>query len=226
MSLSRFRALLIPLLAVSAIVLAGCISVEVDGETWGDGEDGSGNLVTEQRAVVDFSAVHVSGALRAEVTRGALRLEVDFDDNLLDQLQTTVSGNELRLSCRNCDPSAGAVIRLTMPEVERIEASGASRVVVEAIDQATLSIDVSGASRIEADGQVGLLEIDGSGASNVNAGDLMVDELQVNLSGATRVEVDVQNRVEGDLSGASRLSLTGSSNPDVDVDTSGGSSVS
>lgn len=222
----KHRLLLLPALLLSAVVLAGCISIEIDGETiGGHGEDGSGVLITEDRTVTAFSAVRVSGALRVELDRGPLMVEVEFDENLLEKLETTVRGGEIQIRCADCSPSSGSVVRLTAPDVTAINVSGASKVIANDVDEQALSISISGASKLEIDGEVARLDVDGSGASTVEGPNLRVDHLDIDMSGASRAEIAVIDRVEGDLSGASRLSLTGNETPAISVDTSGGSSV-
>lgn len=211
-------------LLLTAALLAGCISIDIDGDAF-DSERGSGTLVSEDRAVASFSGIEVSGALRAEIAPGALSVEVLFDDNLVDRLETVVRGSTLRVSCQNCSPTSGAVIRLTAPELETIHVSGASRVTATDINAERLLLSVSGASRLEIDGEVNALEIDGSGASRVEGRNLLANRLEIGLSGASRAEVAVVERAEGDLSGASSLEIAGTEQPSVDVRTSGGSSV-
>jgi len=219
------RALLLPLLALGILLLASCIEIQVDGDSFGNGEDGSGVLVTETRSVADFNAVEVSGALRVDLDRGPFRVEVEFDDNLLEKLETSVRGGAIHIRCRDCDPSSGAVVRLSAPEIDAIEVSGASRVVAEDIRTEALHLSISGASTIEIDGDVTSLEIDGSGASTVDGPELITNQLDVDLSGASRAELTVIDRVSGDLSGASQLRLRGDEDPSVDAHVSGGSSI-
>ena len=112
----RFRQgfALVPL-ALATIVLAGCITVDINEDAF-SGEDGSGDLVTETRAVTDYSAVEISGALHAEFEIGGSQVvEAFFDDNLLDNLETVVSCGTLRISSRDCSPSRSAVIRIATP---------------------------------------------------------------------------------------------------------------
>lgn len=220
----RLRALVIGLAAT--FLLAGCISIEIDGETiGGSGIDGSGVLVIEDRATSDFNAIEVSHALRVELEHGPIGVEAEFDDNLIEKLETTVRDGELRIRCPNCSPSSAAVVRVTAPEIDSIEVSGASRVIASDIEAPDLRLSVSGASRIEIDGDVTSLEVDGSGAARIEGPELTAVNLDVDLSGASRLVVTVIETARGDLSGASRLALRGDENPTVDVDTSGGSSV-
>jgi hypothetical protein len=226
MTTRRFRRVFAPIvLALAAIVLAGCISIDIKEDGF-SGEDGSGDLVTETRAVTDFSAVEISGALHAEVEVGGSRVvEAFFDDNLLDNLETVVSGGTLRISCRDCSPSRSAVIRIAAPELDRIEVNGASHVVANDVSAERLSINVSGASELEIDGRVDALTVDGSGASDIEGERLTAVTLQVSLSGASSATIEVVDRVDGQLSGASTLHLSGDLSPTIDVNTSGASSV-
>lgn len=191
------------------------------------GEQGSGVLMSEDRFVGEFAAVDVAGALHAQIEIDEpLSVVAEFDDNLLDNLQTDVRGDTLYIWCDpECDPSSGAVIRITMPMLVSIDVSGASLVEAGLFSDETLSLDASGASRIEVHGSVNELEVDASGASRIEAGGLTIDLLDVSLSGASNAEVDVRERASGGLSGASKLTITGDGNPDVDIDTSGASSV-
>ena len=226
MTSRRFRRGLAAIgLALAAIILAGCISIDINDDAF-SGEDGSGDLVTETRAVTDFSAVEISGALHAEVEVGGSRIvEAFFDDNLLDNLETVVSRGTLRISCRDCSPSRGAVIRIAAPELDRIEVSGASQVIASDVSTEQLSVRVSGASELEIDGRVDALTVDGSGASDLKGEHLTAITLEVNLSGASSATIEVVRRVAGQLSGASSLQLSGDLRPTVDVSTRGASSI-
>jgi hypothetical protein len=224
MSYSSPRHLLLPLVLLS-VVLLGCISIEIDGENWGVGEHGSGELVTETRAVAAFSSVRVSHGLRAEVERGPLTVEIVMDDNLLDQVSASVSGDQLHVWCTNCAPSADAVIRIALPDLDSLVASGGSRVVASDVASSSLSLDLSGGSRIELDGDVGDLDVDGSGGSRLEGEGLVADRLQIDLSGGSRATVAVIDRVDGDLSGGAHLEVAGTASPVVDLDLSGGASV-
>ena len=221
----RARRLVLPSLLVAALVFAGCISIEVDGDGFGNGEHGSGILATENRSVASFTQVRVSGALRVEVATGPLAVEVTFDDDLINNLDTTVVGNEIRISCRDCSQSSASFVRVSAPTIDRIKISGASRVTATDIVGEELTLELSGASRIDIDGEVDSLRIDGSGASRIKARNLVTQHLDIDLSGATRTVVEVLELADGELSGASHLELTGSGSPIAVLDVSAGSSV-
>jgi hypothetical protein len=192
------------------------------------GEEGSGQLVTESRSVGEFTAVDVSEGLRVEITVGTpFAVEADFDDNLLENLQIEVRGRTLHISCDpNCDPSRGAVVRITMPEIVSIDASAGSRVEAGVVSGDRLELKASAGSRINVRGSVDELEIDGSAGSRIEAEDLVTNVLDIDLSAGSDAEVAVRDEVHGELSAGSELTIAGDANPVVDVDTSAGSSVS
>ncbi|MDA0351824.1 MAG: DUF2807 domain-containing protein [Chloroflexi bacterium] len=215
------RWLLAPL---AALLLVGCISVEVDGRPW-NGEHGSGFLVTETRGLSDFTSLRVSAALRVEVTNGPPAVEIHFDDNLIGRVEATVRAGQLRLTCSDCSPSTGALIRVTTHALTTLDVGGASRVTLRGLDAPRFDLILSGASLAIIDGAVEALSIEGSGASRLDGVNLVTSALQLDLSGATQVDLQVTTRVTGELSGASRLNFTGSPPALIEVDTSGASSI-
>jgi hypothetical protein len=106
-----------------------------------------------------------------------------------------------------------------------IGASGAAEVAVHEVDAQALTIDASGATRVTLAGKAKSVTLDVSGASHLKADGLTAELVQVDVSGASHVEVGATASVKGDVSGASHLRVVGS--PAVrELDTSGASHVS
>ncbi|MDA0351825.1 MAG: DUF2807 domain-containing protein [Chloroflexi bacterium] len=225
MRLNRPRTFLIPWLIAAAVVVTGCVSVEIDGDAWNPSERGSGHLVTEQRVVSTFQSVRVSDGLRVEIDRGPATVEVTLDGNLIGRLTTAVIGGQLMISCDDCAPTADSLVRLTTPNLDRLVASGGSRIVAADLEGDRLSLELNGGSYLEIGGSINELTIDGSGGSEIDAVTLVVTRLHIDLSGGSRALIEVIERVDGDLSGGSHLELTGTASPATVVDVSGGSSV-
>ncbi len=103
------------------------------------------------------------------------------------------------------------------------ELSGASRV-SGSFDIKDGKFDLSGASSLELEGSAEDITIAASGASKVVLPDFPVDTADVELSGASRASINVSNRIDVDLSGASKLDYIG--NPRLGSSSvSGGSSI-
>jgi hypothetical protein len=190
-------------------------------------EDGSGRLISESRSVGGFTQVGVTGGLRIEIVAGPpFSFVAEFDDNLVDNLETEVRGSKLYISCDpDCRPSLGATIRIAMPLVTALEAKAGSRVDAGPVSGRALELKASSGSRIEVHGEIGELRIHGSSDAEFRAEHLTTDELEIDLSSGSEARVAVLQEVQGDISSGATLTLAGSATPTVDVDTNSGGSI-
>jgi hypothetical protein len=179
--------------------------------------------VTSVVAEADF-VVH----LRAG---GPAQAVVTMDDNLVDRVDASVTGDELHLgikpgsSVRNATLSA----EVTVGRLDRLATSAASRVVLTStITSPALQMVVSGAGsvigpiqigQVEADvsgtgtlglsGHVSDLHLRAAGASRLPLADLTVRHLDATLSGASHVVVTVSDTLAVQATGASMLRYRG-----------------
>ena len=189
-------------------------------------EKGSGRMVAEVRDLRDFTSIDVSSVFEVEVTaQSDFHVEVEADDNLLQHIRTEVRNGELRIELDKGVKSSNPLrVRISVPTIGRVEASGASKVRVNEVKSPQFEVDTNGSSRIELSGETGELIIDVSGASNVNAADLKAVNALVDASGASRVSVNVTGELRSEASGASSISYSGTP-ASVQKKTSGASSV-
>ena len=195
---------LVPLALVTAILSSceeGVLTIR---------DEGSGILVTETRDVGDFTSIEVSAALNLELTidpEATPSVTVTYDDNIIDDVVTRVSGATLVLEVDgsfNLIGSGDRLIAVTMSELESLEASGATDVKVS--------------------GSAASYELIASGASDVDAEGLAAEDIEVDISGASSVDLSATGTVSGEISGASNLRVYGEP-VSVLVDSSGASSV-
>lgn len=173
--------------------------------------------------------------------------------NDLDEIEVEVHGSTLEVKLESSYWSnwknwkGGAskiVLNITMPRLKDAEFSGAAKVNLEGfVDEEEmtlhgsgavklmssklvadkLTLDLSGATKVEMKGQVLKLSIDLSGASHVVLTDLIARDADVDASGASHVELNVQKTLRVEASGASKITYRG--NPAVSQDVSGASFV-
>lgn len=190
------------------------------------GEKGSGNIQTEKREVSEFKAVDVGGVFVVEITaQKEYSLEVEADDNLLPFIKTEFDGDTLRIkSSKKLSSSNPIKVRISAPDIENLDISGASKVSVVNLDNDLLNIDTSGASKISCEGKTKNLTIDMSGASQMDSEKLSAESVSVDASGASKATVSVKDSLKADLSGASKVVYFG--NPaNFENKTSGASSI-
>jgi hypothetical protein len=192
----------------------------------GRGVSGSGNVVSEKRAAADFRAIEVGGVFEVEVVaQKEFSVEIEADDNILQFIRTEVKGGTLEISSTERFSTRNPIrVRISAPDIERLDVSGASKINLSELKNESLHVDASGASKIKVEGQTGDLEIKMSGASRLEAENLKSVNVEVDSSGASSASVFVSGDLKADLSGAS--SVTYSGNPqNMEKKTSGASSI-
>jgi hypothetical protein len=209
---------------------------------------GSGNIVTEEMDFADFTAVEAASAFVVDITRSdSFGATIRVDENIMDLVDVSKAGDTLRIRLKPRASVADATMEasVTMPEIDGLKLSGASRVSLSGfsstermnvelsgastldgdLEAGSVDLEVSGASRVALEGSAAELTIEGSGASTLDLEDFAVDTAEVDLSGASEATVNVAERIDPvDVSGASRLRYVG--DPALgDVTTSGGGTV-
>jgi len=212
--------------AAANMIPFGKVSVKDVVSSLNDSVKGSGNIITESRAADDFSAVEVGGVLRVEITAGKeFSVNVEADDNLLPYIRTEVDGDTLQISANEKLSSKNPIlVRVTAPNIERINASGAASVSIIDIKNSDLSVDLSGASELTAAGETNDLNAVLSGSSVIKARRLSSGSADIDASGASRAYVLATKTLTAEASGASSITYQG--NPEnIEKNVSGASSI-
>ena len=202
-----------------AVMAAGCGVIS-----------GSGDLETHEMDYTDFTELEVGYAFDAEIIRAdSFLVEITIDDNLYEYLDISQSGDTLRISMEPgyvyTQATQRAVIHL--PDLERLELSGASRGSVSDFTSSQgLDIRVSGASQMDISGlRSGDATLKISGASQVSGSFTMADA-DFELSGASSISLEgTAANISLDLSGASTADLADFTVANAQVDLSGASNA-
>ena len=176
------------------------------------GVQGSGNLVSEKRDLRDFDGIDVGGVFQVEiVAQKDFSVEIEADDNLLPLIKTEVRGGTLTIETERTFSTRNTIkVRISAPNIERMEISGASNVSLVAAKTENLQIDSSGASKISVSGEAGDLIVDVSGAGKIDAENLKSERVTIDASGASSVSVYAVTELKADASGASKIIYSGS----------------
>ncbi len=113
-----------------------------------------------------FNSISTEGAFDIEVVcQKPQSLEIEGDDNVLPLVSTEVSNNVLHIkSLRGYSVSEPITLRISVPDLEGISASGAGNIEVSGIKNEKFGIDTNGAPTIRASGETKLSIIDANGA--------------------------------------------------------------
>jgi hypothetical protein len=238
---SMMRVALCGWMATFALLLAGCSFIT------GPTVTGSGNLVTKQYPLTDFTRISAGNVFDVTVKPGSpASVSVTVDDNLVEYLDVTTSGDQLRLHLKSNTNVRNATLKavVTVPELTAFELSGASKGRLDACRSTKpLDIEVSGASHLEGDvesgdmrlevsgashaqlkGSGGNLHVNASGASHADLREFQVKDVNVDASGASHATIHPSGKLIASASGASTVHYAGQP-ANVDSHTSGASSV-
>jgi hypothetical protein len=192
-----------------------------------NGVIGSGTPVTETKSITGFTSVSAAMGFRVEITEASTySVRVTVDDNVVDKLRVTKIGDTLSIAL---DPGIYTLMSLkavvTMPDIEGLELSGGSRGSISGfVGLASLDLELSGGSHVDAEGSAGDLTVDASGGSTLDFKDFPVHDANIGFSGGSSGTISLDGTLDADVSGGSRLWYIG--NPTLgNIDTSGGSTV-
>lgn len=174
---------------------------------------GSGRLTSRTVDLSGVTSVVVDAGFVVHLrTGGPAQAVIRMDDNLVDRIDATVTGDQLHLgikpgmSVRNATLSA----ELTVGQLDRLAAGGASRVIVTStVTSPALALVVSGAGSVTGPIQIGRLQATVSGAGTL-APSGEVQDLRLIVAGGARlplVQLTVR-RLDAMLSGACHVVVT------------------
>ncbi|MGH3695500.1 MAG: GIN domain-containing protein [Pseudonocardiaceae bacterium] len=193
---------------------------------------GSGRLTSRTVDLSGVTSVAVDAGFVVHLrTGGPAQAVVRMDDNLVDRIDATVTGDQLHLgikpgmSVRNATLSA----ELRVGQLDRLTAGGASRVIVAStvmspvlalvvsgagsvtgpIQIGRMQATVSGAGTLALSGEVGDLRLIVAGGARLPLAQLTVRRLDAMLSGACHVVATVSDTLAATASGASVLRYRG-----------------
>ncbi|RCH56366.1 DUF2807 domain-containing protein [Mucilaginibacter hurinus] len=209
-------------------------------------KQGSGNIATDTRKVEDFTKIEVSGGYKVTLKQdSSLSIAITTDDNLFDDIKTSVSGGTLTIKPnKNICATESSTLVIGVRNLEKIAGSGAVDFASAGkLTTGNLSISLSGSGKVDLDlnaanvyteasgatelklrGQATAHSIEMSGSGKVEALDFVVGNYTINTSGASESSINVLNSLIVKTSGSSSIQYRG--NPrTVKNDESGASSI-
>jgi hypothetical protein len=198
---------------------------------------GSSQIVDKTYDFNDFTNINISSAFQYQITQSdTYSVVVTTNESMFAHLDIHQSGNTLYIGMKpflfnNSNPK----VTITLPQLNKISISGDCQGSATGfVAKNDLEINLSGASRMDADFEAGSTKMDISGDSNIT-GDLTSTDIWVGLSGAshfnmtlttgkTNINASGDSDVRGSLNagdcqitleGASTCELTGSAGNSV-----------
>jgi hypothetical protein len=211
---------------------------------------GSGVIVSQTRALADFTSIQVNYPVELTVQQGITNsVAITAENNLVPQLATRVSGGTLYIENsqpdwgRRVNPSRPVVLHLTVKDLQKVDfpsagtltimklqtdhldlsISGAGSIDLSNLATQALTVNLSGAGNITASGSADALNLDVSGFGSFNGADLASQTAGITISGAGNATVWAKTSLNVTISGTGSVRYYGS--PNVSREVSGLGSV-
>lgn len=212
-----------------------------------DQRTGSGNIITEKRQTGDFTGVSAGGAFTVELKNGPVtEVEVEADDNVIKYIETSVSGNTLKIRTKGGTGfnNAHFKVYVTAPEIKMINSSGAANIratgtlksserirldvsgaghITASVDAPEISAEISGAGDMDLEGRTRTYRAEVSGSGDLKSANLQSENTDVSVSGAGTARVHASVKLKADASGAGNIYYNGGA--DVQQKTSGAGNI-
>jgi hypothetical protein len=239
-------------IVVAVVVIVGLLSTVLFLGGWHPfGEIvGSGDLVTNEEFISDFTAVDAGSGFNVEISKSnSYSILVTTDDNIMEYVEIKKSGDALVIGVKwgYSFRSVTLNAEITMPELHSLELSGGSQGKLEEFSSTNqFSVELSGGSFLNGEfvtsenvdldlsggshlsglvGEANDLTIDASSGSHLDLTNFTVQDVNVELSGGSHATINLDGKLEADLSGGSHLSYIGE--PILrNIEISGGSEIS
>lgn len=184
------------LIGLAVFLFAGMNScVGLDGSIFNHRSvRGSGKLISEKRPVGNINAVELGtiGTLHIEIG-DTTSLEIEAEENLLEYIETDVTGGELTIDTRNVSMHTRRAINyyLTVRELESITISSSGDVKAPDIkaDRFTIKINSSGCLDL-GDVEAEQVRIRVSSSGDVTMGELHAKTVDVGISSSGNIRIE------------------------------------
>lgn len=224
-----------------------------NAQWWSNSEKVTGNkeMSKQTRNVGNYDRVAVTGMMDVQLVAGKEgRIEVEAESNLMEYIETEVSGDQLKISVKkgvNLQPSNNYPIKLIVPfeDLDGLSLTGSGHIrnsdVISArsfklsvtgsgnmnLDLRTEELEgaITGSGDVKLKGTTGSFRCKVTGSGDFLAYDLKADAVDASVSGSGDIEISVQNELSARVTGSGDIKYRG--NPDKqNFKTSGSGSVS
>jgi hypothetical protein len=171
---------------------------------------GNGHVVSDTRAVSDFSEIEADGGFQIEWRSGQPSLTITTDENLLQYISNENVDHQLRLHSRgNLWSTHGVKVVVSSTTRTGSKLTGAARLTAKQLSGHSFAIESTGAARVELDGNVDELVTDMTGASKLEAQSLQTKTAEISSTGASKADVAVSETLKVSITGAGKVIYSG-----------------
>ncbi|QIK96306.1 DUF2807 domain-containing protein [Sphingomonas sp. HDW15A] len=203
----------ITIAAAAALTFAPSASFADTSVRHGNGPQiiGNGQIVTQTRAIGNFSEIEARGASDVVVRVGpAPSLAITADSNIIALLGSDIKGSKLVLDSKGSYRTRHTPrIVVTVPSLNSAALSGSGNMRVEGIVGSSIALAINGSGNLIAAGRADELTIAVNGSGNADARALGAGSATVAISGSGNATVATSGPLSGAISGSGNVNHVG-----------------
>lgn len=186
---------------------------------------GSGNLVSEDRSVIDFTTVSVEGTFNLTVTQGEEQgVHIMTDDNVIGHVKTEVENGVLKLylesgiNYKNID----LVVAISSVNLNGLKNQGSSTIAITTGDDNELFyVTNEGSGNIEFSGASQELIINNEGSGRLSGFLFTVSKCTIGIIGSGNVEISCTEEMDVTIEGSGNVLYKGTPTITANIEGSG-----
>ena len=207
-----------------------CIVINGDG-FGGEKIYGSGNVISEERAVPAYDQIHLKGSGKVILTRAADRsVRVKTDDNIMPHIRTEVENGKLIISHKrkNIRPTV-LTLNIAAANLQGVSITGSGDIVGDdefsphrfyadiagsgditvGVSAENVESNISGSGSIYLFGSTESYDATITGSGDVDAFDLKAKQTSVVITGSGNCRVNVSEQLRAKITGSGDVLYTG-----------------
>jgi hypothetical protein len=198
---------LIPLVVSVAVValLAGCDRHDYD----------TGELRSETRQVGKFDAIDMDGSAQLDITVGPDEsLSINGSAASVAHTEAEVRGTTLHVKTSSKDwgwngRRSRVIVRITVPALSTLNLRGGNDVKLKGFRGGVSRVDIDGAARLYASGELDELTVDMEGAGFADLSELVAADTRVTVDGIGKVIVHAKETLNATMNGIGAILYVG-----------------
>ncbi len=222
---------------LTALILLVTVTT-THAQWWSSSEKITGNkeVIKQTRSVDNYDRISVTGMMEVQLVAGKEgRIDLEAESNLMEYIETEVSGNHLKISVKkgiNLQPSRNYPIKLVVPfeTLEALALTGSGHIrntdVIKARDfkvtvtgsgnmnldlnTETLTGTLTGSGDVKLSGNTRDFKCSVTGSGDFLAYDLKAEKVDANVTGSGDIQLTVVNELNARVSGSGDITYKGS----------------
>ena len=206
---------------------------------------GSGNIISETRTAGNFDGITVGGGFDVEVKIGPVAsVVVEADDNIIKYIETTVSGNTLKIRTEDLNNYSDVHMKVyvTTASLNNIKASASAEVVVSntitsdnklsfrasssasikaEVNAPEIETDASSSATINLSGKTKTYKAEASSSADIKSFDLLSENTTANVSSSATIQVHASVNLNAKASSSGSIAYKGAATVNKSISSSG-----